>query len=1106
MPVQDFDLQVVISTLENETRLGRALFYPEVSAFDDETRDLDSVLQSGVLAVREELSALVLSRRQRAGELTVREVRLNWTPAHEIHTCWSEPVSLRFHAVCWRHGDAASIAYVPALNIEVITEREEDLEQRLAEQIHSALCRRGTGKSLRDLVWLERCESVDVHSVPTHAVVRSPREIAAGSQDKDARSVLRDIATDLTTPPIPPAFELDDVVLRVAECLSASPPQSVLLVGPSGTGKTAAVRELVRQRQVLGLGSRPFWSTSGARIVAGMCGFGAWQQRCQGLCQEAAKTHAVLHLGNLLELVQVGQYVGNDQGVGHFMRPHIARGEFAAVVECLPEQLPILDRVASNVLTVFSTIEVKEPSLETGRSVLKRFIRWRAGRDVLDQEALVCADRLHRRYASYSAYPGRPLRFLQTLLADAPDKRSLTAADVTGAFSRETGLPLWLLEDGEPLDLDAARNWFASRVMGQSQAVDLVVDLLATVKAGLTRPGRPIASLLFIGPTGVGKTEMAKALAEFLYHDPARMLRIDMSEYADPTAADRLVGLHAQSEGLLTSKVREQPFGVVLLDEFEKAHPRFYDLLLQVLGEGRLTDAAGRLADFRNAVVIMTSNLGTETFGRAPAGFERDSPALAAEAHFTREVQRFVRPELFNRIDRIVPFLPLQGSTISDIARRELDLVQRRAGILQRDVHLESAPEVVELLARLGYDPRYGARPIKRAIDRHFLVPLSAGLNDFGANVPLVAQARAEDDKVRITVRSRQAETSSQSTSLLQESRSRLELATQVSQQRREALRARGCQPILEMQNELVLWEREQQHGARKRERSRRRASQEHSPHVEQPPRIKARQAVVQHLQRIVSDSTALEDRVLVDHYAGTLWDTARVREDLEACQADFRSLLIEMLAAVTSRTDRVTLVVYGESPASIHQLAAAYAAIARKRAFSTQCYEIVTRNYQPPPSATMFLLGDRDSKDKELREQANGTSLQAIRIGDPADFLAADHGQVGIALCLTGRVVNPLLAAEEGMHVFRHEQDTFHCFVHCSDAMIADYQPLKGADRKGGISKQSVRRVYNAKQLTIEDTATRERLRWSGHDVDAEIDQLVETTFQAQLRELIRR
>ena len=175
-----------------------------------------------------------------------------------------------------------------------------------------------------------------------------------------------------------------------------------------------------------------------------------------------------------------------------------------------------------------------------------------------------------------------------------------TARDVVAAFARETGLPLWLLDDAVPLDLSATRDWFAQRVIGQEDAVSRVVDLLATVKAGLSREHKPLASFLFLGPTGVGKTEMAKSLAEFLFGSSkssgsssgqdSRLIRIDMSEYSDALAVQRLIGGSAEAEGVLTARVREQPFAVVLLDEFEKGHPALFDLLLQVLGEGRLTE------------------------------------------------------------------------------------------------------------------------------------------------------------------------------------------------------------------------------------------------------------------------------------------------------------------------------------------------------------------------------------------------------------------------------------------------------------------------------------------------------------------------------------
>ncbi|MFM8287927.1 MAG: AAA family ATPase, partial [Planctomycetaceae bacterium] len=316
----------------------------------------------------------------------------------------------------------------------------------------------------------------------------------------------------------------------------------------------------------------------------------------------------------------------------------------------------------------------------------------------------------------------------------------IEAVDVSLAFTRETGLPGWMLDDRIPLDLEAAREWIAARVIGQPEAVDLMVNLLAVLKAQLNRGDRPLANLLFIGPTGVGKTEMAKTLAEFLFgagagNDP-RLIRVDMSEYADAGSAERLIGGSEKSEGILTARVREQPFSVVLLDELEKAHESLFDLLLQVLGEGRLTDAGGRLADFRNSVVIMTSNLGGATYARRGVGFGLTRAETdRARDHFERSVRDALRPELFNRLDRIVPFLPLDLETARRVVERQLALIRGRDGLKYRQVELTVGEEVVDHLVERGFEPRHGARSLKRVMERDLLAPLAERLNESSQRV-----------------------------------------------------------------------------------------------------------------------------------------------------------------------------------------------------------------------------------------------------------------------------------------------------------------------------------------------------------------------------------
>src|SRR5690349_11382303 len=705
MPVHEFELAILLQNLDDDLFIAEGLLVPEVSRFgDDPPRLQRAVIRNAVRIIESEELPKVWTRLKPAS-FDSFEINLTLDPMPK-RLAWRDPIDLRLDVLRWSQGDGAHIALIPALGIEVLSTKLNDLQptpdqtSMLQRHARAELQRRGALANLFNLILLNRTRGLTVVPASFQAEIRTPKQVMASlGQKKEKKSTLEQTAVNLTTQKLSPAFEVDHVVESLAEALVGPAASSVLLVGKGGVGKTAIVHEFVRRRGRFGLGATPFWSTSGARLVAGMTGYGMWQERCDALWQDAEKTNAIVHFGNLVELVDTGKSEHNTQGLASFFRQRFARRQALAILECTPEQLSVVEREDPGTLKVFHQLIVEEPAPEAGRKILHRFAdEFRAETAVtkkkqrrqaiqvrhtqIAEPGLDVLDRLHRRFAGYSAYPSRPLRFLRGLLqSHATESTQIGTDEVITAFAAETGLPLFLLDDHVLFDTEHTAQWFEKRVIGQSAAVRLVVELLATVKAGLTRPRRPIASLLFAGPTGVGKTEMAKSLARFFFGDESRMARFDMSEYADALAVTQLVGGITGNEGTLTARIREQPFSVVLFDEFEKAHHSFFDLLLQTLGDGRLTDGRGRVADFTNSIVVMTSNLGAAKFRRPRAGFDQSlsdrnqclsDSDRAAQKHFTRAVRDFLRPEIFNRIDHIVPFIPLDRKTVEQIAEREL--------------------------------------------------------------------------------------------------------------------------------------------------------------------------------------------------------------------------------------------------------------------------------------------------------------------------------------------------------------------------------------------------------------------------------------------------
>ncbi|MEO8230001.1 MAG: ATP-dependent chaperone ClpB [Chloroflexota bacterium] len=312
-------------------------------------------------------------------------------------------------------------------------------------------------------------------------------------------------------------------------------------------------------------------------------------------------------------------------------------------------------------------------------------------------------------------------------------KEEVTADDIAEIVSSWTGVPVTKLMEGETHKLVHMEERLHERVVGQHEAIEAVADAVRRARAGLRDPRRPIGSFLFVGPTGVGKTELARALAEFLFDDEAAMVRIDMSEYMEKYSVSRLVGappgyVGYEEGGQLTEAVRRRPYQVVLLDEVEKAHQDVFNILLQVLDDGRLTDGQGRTVNFKNTVVIMTSNVGSNAIADAArlSGAERDSAYEAMKAELTEALRLQFRPEFLNRIDEIIVFHALTPAELAAIVNLLLADLARR--LTSQDIVMEVTPAAQALIAREGHDPTFGARPLKRTIQRLVENPLARAL------------------------------------------------------------------------------------------------------------------------------------------------------------------------------------------------------------------------------------------------------------------------------------------------------------------------------------------------------------------------------------------
>jgi ATP-dependent Clp protease ATP-binding subunit ClpA len=539
-----------------------------------------------------------------------------------------------------------------------------------------------------------------------------------------------------------PCHGREDEVAAVLHCLALPRAGRALLVGPPRVGKTAIIHEVVRR---ITSGSCPE-PLRGRRVVELMpyqllAGLGAdWASQLQGFLRDLGRREELLvYFGDLASTLGAGVHGQSPpEDLATLLMEYVPSESLRCVAEVRLHGLRQLQAAVPAVSTVFEAITVAEPQPTVTLDIVNRVAdELEVEQNIqIDASARDAAIELTRMFNVSQAFPGKAIALLEATANAAPGRDAGTLplidqAAVAAHFSARTGLTRALTDEHYVLDEAQVRRAFSERVIGQDQVLEAVIQVISLVRARLNDPNRALGVLLFLGPTGVGKTELAKALTAWLFGDESRLVRFNMADFQSDWDYQKLFGDPHDDDlpdrrGQLTLRLADEPFAVLLLDEFEKANSRIFHRFLQLFDEGVLINGDSETVNMRNTIIIATSNFGAQAYGGLRTlGFASDPTTEQIEDWLTEELERFFTPEFINRLDSVCFFRPLSKAVLLQIARREINELFGRAGIARRGLVLEMDEEVVEHVVERGYSPRHGARHLKRQIERAIGYPLA---------------------------------------------------------------------------------------------------------------------------------------------------------------------------------------------------------------------------------------------------------------------------------------------------------------------------------------------------------------------------------------------